>query len=279
MRPAVILILGLLTSALTMSAQSGRPVTAAWTVEGGSAHLADTYLTPLKYDGWNIGIGYERWQAMRFNPEKWVMRLYLNAQIADTHNPAHNTNMWDLRGNGSWSMMRRWQIPLWGERFTVAVGPVAKLDVGCLYLMRNGNNPVSARAAFMVGATGAFLWHTNLAKRPLTLRWQPSLPLAGAFFSPDYGELYYEIYLGDKSGLAHFAWPVSRFEIENLVTADWRLGATAVRLGYRGEVITTSVNNLTTRRFTHSLILGISGEFLSLSPGKKVSENNISAYY
>lgn len=262
-----------------LRAQIARPVTSAWTVEGGSAHLADTYLSPLHYDGWNFSVGYERWQAMRFNPENWVMRLALNAQLAGTENPARNADMWDLRGTASWGMMRRWQIPLWGQRFTVAVGPMAKLDVGCLYLMRNGNNPVSAKAAMTVGATAALFWHTRLAKRPLTLRWQPTLPLLGAFFSPDYGELYYEIYLGDESGLTHFAWPGSRFEVENIVTADWRLGATALRLGYRGEVITTRVNNLTTRRFTHSLVVGVSGEFLSLSPDKKLSDHNISAYY
>lgn len=269
----------LLTVVDTATARPARPVTAAWTVEGGSAHLADTYLTPLHYDGWNIGVGYERWRAMGFNPEKWVMRLSLNANLADTQNPARNADMWDIHGTGSWCLMRRWQTALWGERFTVAVGPLAKADVGCLYLMRNGNNPVSAKAAFTLGATAALFWHSSLAKRPLTVRWQPSLPMFGAFFSPDYGELYYEIYLGDKSGLKHFAWPGNRFEVENLVTADWRLGATALRLGYRGEIMTTCVNNITTRCFTHSLVVGISGEFLSLSPGKKLSEHNVSAYY
>lgn len=28
-----------------------RPVTAAYTLEAGSSHLSDTYLTPLKYSG------------------------------------------------------------------------------------------------------------------------------------------------------------------------------------------------------------------------------------
>ena len=39
-----------------------RPVTAAYTVEAGTSHLADTYLTPLKYSGWSMGLGYERMQ-------------------------------------------------------------------------------------------------------------------------------------------------------------------------------------------------------------------------
>ncbi len=279
MRNGVICLLIVLWSVSSLRAEVNRPVTSAWTVEAGSAHLADTYLTPLHYSGWNLGAGYERWQAMRFNPEKFVMQLALSAMIADTQNPAKNANMWDLKVSASWSMLRRWNVPLWGQRFTLAAGPMIKGEGGGLYLQRNGNNPVSLKAAVNVGLTGAVFWHTALAKRPLTLRWQPSLPLLGAFFSPDYGELYYEIYLGNHSGLAHAAWPGNRFEMENLITADWRLGATALRIGYRGELITTHVNNLTTRCFTHSFVLGISGEFLSLSPGKEVSSHNISAYY
>ena len=52
-----------------------RPVTSSYTYEIGGATLANTYLTPLKYKGWDMALNYERMQAMKFNPEKWVMRL------------------------------------------------------------------------------------------------------------------------------------------------------------------------------------------------------------
>ena len=269
----------MLFCAVSAFTQDGRPVTSAWTVEGGTSHLADTYLTPLHYDGWNVALAYERWQAMRFNPEDWVMRLELAGQLAKTHNRVDNADMWDLDVTASWSVIRRWPVAVAGQHLTLAAGPMAMLEGGCLYLSRNGNNPVSVKAACSVGVTGAAFWHTRLVRRPLTLRWQPSMPLVGVFFSPDYGELYYEIYLGNHSGLAHFAWPASRFQLENLVTADWRIGATALRVGYRGQILTTCVNNITTRRFTHMFVLGISGEFLSITPGKTISSRNISAYY
>ena len=55
-----------------------RPVFAAYTVEWGSSHLTDTYLTPLKYDGWHAAFDYQRYQAMKFAPRDWTMRLSLN---------------------------------------------------------------------------------------------------------------------------------------------------------------------------------------------------------
>ena len=40
-----------------------RPVTSAYSIEVGSSHLTDTYLTPLNYDGWTAAMSYERLQA------------------------------------------------------------------------------------------------------------------------------------------------------------------------------------------------------------------------
>jgi hypothetical protein len=107
------------------------------------------------------------------------------------------------------------------------------------------------------------------------------LPVTGAFFSPDYGELYYEIYLGNHSGLAHAAWFGNYFRLDNLLTADLRLGSTNLRLGYRADVMSTKVNNIVTRRVTHSFVIGVSGEWLSLPRSGRISDNAkiISALY
>lgn len=70
-----------------------RPVTAAYTLEAGSSQLVNTYLTPLRYNGIEAAFRYERMQAMRFNPEKWVMRLTASIKIDRTENPAKNAEM------------------------------------------------------------------------------------------------------------------------------------------------------------------------------------------
>ena len=66
----------------------------------------------------------------------------------------------------------------------------------------------------------------------------------------------------------------------NLLTADLRFGATALRIGYRGRVASSKVNNIVTREITNAFVIGVSGEWLSLSPGRTaIDEKIISAYY
>lgn len=243
-----------------------RPVTSAYMIEAGSAHLADIYLSPLKYSGWHLGLSYDRRQAMKFDPARWVMQLSGDIGISRTLNPARNATMWDLMLHLSWGMSRRWHLP---HSLTLYAGGSTSLNAGCLYSARNGNNPASAKGAWTVNVTAAIAWHTRLRRIPLTLCYQPTLPFTGIFFAPDYGELYYEIYLGDRSGLVHGAWWGNYFKLDNLLTADLQLGATMLRIGYRCDIISTHVEHTTTRIVTHSAVLGVVSEWLSLHPGRR----------
>ena len=280
MRLPVVILLLLTVFAARAEDAICRPVTAAYTLEAGSAHLNDTYLTPLKYTGQNYTLGYERMQAMKFSPEKWVMQLGGRLNFGRTLNPARNATMYDLSLELSWGMMRRWDISaLSGLR--LYGGGMTSLDAGALYLSRNGNNPVSAKAAWTVGLTGAVVYNFRVSRLPVCLRYQPTLPVTGVFFSHDYGELYYDIYLGNHKGLAHMAHWGNYFRLDNLLTADLRLGSTNLRLGYRNDILSTKVNNIVSRRITHTFIIGVSGEWLSLPRSGTISPKAkiISALY
>ena len=155
------------------------------------------------------------------------------------------------------------------------------MDLGCIYNARNGNNPVAVEAAWTVNATGYVTWKTKILNLPVTLKYQPTVPLAGVFFSPDYGELFYEIYLGNHSGLAHFAWWGDYFRMDNLLTADLHFGSTALRVGFRSDLLSTKVNHIVTRVVTYSAVIGVSGEWMSLNPYKRLNPEAriISAIY
>lgn len=257
-----------------------RPVTSAYTLEVGSARVTDTYLSPLKYTGLTASFGYERLQAMKFSPEDWIMQLRLNVGMDYMENPAKNVDMWGFGGNVSWGMQRRWQ----GVRYSglnLSVGGSTTLNLGALYSTRNGNNPVSAKVSWTADLTCMATYSFRIKSLPVTVRYQPTLPLFGAFFSPEYDQLYYEIYKGDSEGVVHFAQPLCYFYLDNLLTADFRFGATSLRIGYHGTVTSTEAHHLVCNMATHSFVVGISGEWLSLSPGRKISEETriISAYY
>ncbi len=256
-----------------------RPVNSIYTLEAGASHITDTYLSPIKYSGWHVGLNYERNQAMKFSPEKWVMQMKFSLFADHDQNIVRNRDLWYGELQFSWGMMRRWQLPYKG--FSVGIGPSAGLKAGCIYLDRGGNNPASAKASVMINATGYVAWNGKIAGLPLTLRYQPTIPLAGAFFAPDYGELYYEIYLGNHSGLAHFGWWGNYFTFDHTLSADLHFGSTSLRIGYSGAIYSTDINHTVTNMSRHAAVLGISGEWISLNPRKKLSKEAkiISATY
>lgn len=247
-----------------------RPVLSSYTVEIGSSHIADTYLSPLRYNGWSAAFAYERMQAMKFAPEKWIMSLGFEAGVERTLNQSGNATIWSAGLTGRWGMMKR--ITALGP-VNIAAGGSTSLNIGALYTSRNGNNPVAAKASWTVNATAMAWYNLKIKGLPVTLRWQPTLPLTGCFFSQQYGELYYEIYLGDRSNLAHMAWPSNYFALDNLLTADIRFGATALRIGYHSSALSTKVNNITTRMISNSFVIGVAGEWLSLSTDRRISND------
>jgi hypothetical protein len=252
----------------TDSIEPLRPVTSSYMIEAGSSHLADTYLTPLRYSGWHVGLAYQRQQAMKFNPDNWVMELYGNLRGDRTLNPARNSTLWNLDLEFRWGMMRRYE-PI--HSLTLAVGPATGLDVGALYMVHNGNNPVAVKAAWNVAIQGLAAYNITFKRLPVTFSYHVYMPAAGVFFSPDYAELYYEIYLGNHSDLAHFAWWKNYFRMDNLVTADIHLGGTTLRLGYKCDVRSTKINSLVTRDVTHTAVVGVTTQWLSLNPRHPLS--------
>ena len=239
-----------------------RPVLASYTLGVGTLHLADTYLTPLKYGGsWNLSLRYERMQAMKFSPERWVMQLQGQLDGGRALNPSRMAEMWNMQFDLDWAMLRHFRI---GSQWQVVVGGQTGVEVGALYLARNGNNPVAAKAAWTVSATAAAVYNRHIGKLPITLRYQAAMPLTGVFFSPDYGELYYEIYLGNRSGLVHGAWPGNYFKLDNNLTADLHFGATTLRVGYQCDVFSSKVSDIVSRRTTHMFVIGVVSEWLSL---------------
>lgn len=253
-----------------------RPVTSAYMVEVGSGRLADTYLSPLKYSGTHLGLLYQRFQAMKFDPENWTMKLSMGLRGDMTKNQSQNSDLVNLIAEGSWTMMHRWQLPC---NLSVGIGPGLSLDLGVMYLSRNGNNPASAKCSATLDASAFAAWKHKIGALPFTIMYQARMPLTGAFFSPNYGQLYYQIYLGDTKGLAHAAWWGNFFGFENMLSADFHFGATTVRLGYRGNFVSTKVNNIIAHEYSNSIVLGLVCEWISLAPQRKIAASKIISSY
>ena len=262
--------LAILATAITAHGEEPqilRPVLSAYTVEAGSAHIVDTYLSPLHYSGKGFALNYERLQAMKFDPERWIMRLNGRIGFEYTENIVRNASIWDLDIEFRWGMMRRIKLD---KGWEIGFGGSTNINGAIFYNGRNSNNPVAAQAAWNINLSAQAAFHTSLLRKDVTLRYLVESPLTGIFFSPEYDELYYEIWLGNHKGLVHGAWPGNYFRLDNLLTADIRLGNTILRLGYSCRILSSKANDIVTRRTTHTAVIGIASEWISLgSSGTK----------
>ena len=257
-----------------------RPIMSAYMVDIGGASVLDTYLSPIRYKGVNVRVGYERLQAMKFNPDKWIMQKEAGIDYSPSENPVGNHTIHALMADFKWGMMHRWRMSQ-VEGLQLFGGGSTQLRGGALYAPANSNNVVSVKINWSIDLTGMAVYNRRIGKLPITFRYQATLPVMGVMYSPEYGETYYEMYVGNHSGLVHFGWVGNRFAMTNLFTADMHLGRTTLRVGYRNVIETSWINNLNTQIFRNSFVLGVSGEWMQVRQGATMSEKAriISAIY
>lgn len=239
-------------SVLMAAAQETRSVLM---VDAGYASVHDSYLTPITYEGMDLGLAYEASRPVRQG--RWQWQLGVGADYNYVENPARNNDLHKVMGDLAYTMQRTWH-GVFTPKLHLALGPMTGLRTGIVYNAVNSNNPVTVRAHWNVGAAAGAAFNTRLGRKPLTLRYQVQLPVAGVFFAPDYDESYYEIYLGNHKNLAHLGWWGNRLDMTHYLGAEVRLGGTTVGLGYRSRLEHWSVNNLKVHDISHSLVLGVS---------------------
>lgn len=214
-----------------------------------------TYLSPLTYSGPGYGLDFE-WRKPTWNDGMTGMQLSADIDYGYLLSPAKNSRMYDLSLNLQWGVERYW-TPI--SRLSLAAGATVGADGGAIYLVRNGNNPV--QALFWTGATltlrGEYSGCKLLGKR-LLISENVEIPTLGAFFCPAYGETYYEIYVGNHSGLAHFGWWGNRPQIRTRTMAEWQIGRkNALGIGFEYRYQGLECNQITTRQAQCSAILGL----------------------
>ena len=264
-----------LASGLRLSADEAlRPAVKVFTAGIGHARALDTYVTPLRYSGTAYHLGYEHVQATGFNPHEWIRQLEAGVEYAYIKNPTGNHNMHELLIDLDWGMMRRWSGVLTSGLQLMAGAGIGIMG-GAIYKPTNSNNLVSAKAEGNLDARVMAVYNTHLGRLPITLRGEAKLPVLGVMYSPQYDESYYEMYVGNHSGLAHTAWWGNRFEMHSALMVDLHLGATVLSVGYRYRRLNTDVENINTRLSSHMVVIGVGGEFISLRPGKGVTQKEV----
>jgi len=281
----IVVLATLLMSLLSLPAWAGgdddavrdtplRPTLSMFTADVGWGSVYDSYLAPLAYDGLNLSLGYEAMRAASFSPHDWLWQATVAVDYDNIRNPAGNNHTHLLMGDLVVDLQHRWH-GVDGTPVDAWAGPMMQVRGGVIYNPSNSNNTVSAQLRASVGVTGMAAHNTRLWRVPMTLRYQLQLPVLGVFFAPEYDESYYEIYLGNHRNLAHVGWWGNRLDMSHYLGADLHLGSTIVRVGYRCRVERSWVNNLHVHNVSHSVVLGIGGEFLGLGRKPRLADRQI----
>lgn len=224
----------------------------------GAARRADTYLTPLHYRGWASQLAYEHINAAVRHPFLWVLNA--DVEIDRTLNNVRNSAMLGAQFQARWAMMNRWRI---ARPFEVGVGGATTLDAGALYLSRNGNNPVAANASWTLDLSAYATARFCFGRVKAVAFYRATLPVVGAMFTPDYGQLYYEIYLGDRHSIFGPAFWGRYFRLDQRLTVDLKVGPKWLRVGYGVDIMSSKVNDIVSRRINHVFVLGLTTDWIS----------------
>lgn len=238
----------------------------------GKAMLTDTYLSPLQYSGLSVSVLHDRINATRFFDQKMLLQQQMQLQTAFTKNPALSAS--EYFGEVSYAATAFYPV-FQTEGFRLYGGGGLDLSLGGIYNARNSNNPGSLKTSANLNLSAMALYNW----RCFTFRWQVSTPFMGLFFSPGYGQSYYEIFsLGNGKGTAQFASFNNQIALRNYITVDVPQGNITIRTGYLGDFYKTGVNNITTKIVLHQFVIGLVVESLNFG-GKKIKNNKIQSIY
>lgn len=231
-----------------------RPVLSVYSLEIGGARNLSTYLSPLYYSGTSYALSGSWTKDFNHWSDRCEMRFESSLNFDNLLNPAETARMYGMTAHFGWGLSWR---KAFATDWKFTLGPMVDLYGGALYIPRNGNNPATALASAGIDIAGSLSWRGKFGKLPVCISDEITVPTMSGFFSPGYGEPYYEIYLGNRKGLAHFGWWGNNFSINNLLSLRFNFGKTGMSIGYRLDLRTFKANNLQTQVLRNAFVIGV----------------------
>lgn len=248
------------------SLQATRHVMRSVMIGAGHNNTFETYLSPLEYEGPEVRFAYETMRMTRLMDGNVSAQNLFQLHASYTENISQTNHTYG--GLVNWSYALHYQFrPAKGVK--ILFGPMLDLNAGVVYNRRNSNNPAQAKAYGGLGASGMLIYRFRIKNYPLTVRWQANLPLLGVMFSPEFGESYYEIFsLGNGGRNVVFTSLHNNPSLRQLLTLDFPVGNTVMRVGYVCDLQQAKVNNLKSHTYSHDFMIGVVRN-LYLFHGKK----------
>lgn len=253
-------------SAQQDSLQANRKVMRATLYGIGRTNLLDTYLSPMEYTGPELRILRENMRMTKFMDGKVSRQSLFQANVSMTENKAGTGSEFSFLAN--WNLAYHYQFPI-SEQLTLMAGPNLDLNGGMIYNFRNSNNPVNVKAYANLGASGIAMYRFRIKEHPFLLRYQLNVPLLGVMFSPEYGQPYYEMSISHDWGKnICFTSLHNQPSFRQLLTLDFPIKSTTLRVGYLCDIQQAKVNQLKNHSWSHAFLIGFVKHFQLVNPYK-----------
>lgn len=252
-----------------------RPAFVSTSFLAGRAVLHDGYLSISNYKGGEWGLMHERMRVLPLGGNRWVMRHRIDASASNAFGTSSNGHLISAMLDYSYGQLYTLRFPC---GLTWRTGGEIELSGGALYNPSNSNNPASAKVNLALGFSEMLIYTLHLGRLPVTLRYQLSLPVVSLFFSPGYGESYYEIfYLGNRAGIVKCGSWHNRFDMNNLFTVEIPIGRAALRVGYDNRIRSSRANHLDYFHYSNAFVIGVATSITRLKNSQGAT--SLSAYY
>ena len=235
----------------------------------GTSSVYDSYLSPLKYTGDNVGLYYEQMKSTRLMNGNVSAQHLFNANYSWSGNNPGTASYYTGLVEYNYGLHYRFK-PV--EKWQFFTGIQAGGLLGFVYNTRNGNNPATGKAHANLSLSGIANYKLQIRKQPVRFRDQLGIPFVGVMYSPQYGESYYEIGLGDTKNLAHLSSFHNYLSVRNMLLAEIPFNSFTLRLAYSFSFYETRINDLDTRLISNTFCVGFSYNFFVVS-GKQKNNN------
>lgn len=238
--------------------RNNKIITNAQMIGIGAVNILDTYLSPEKYRGTELR--YISHTLRERRDSRWSRLIVHQGNMSYSNNRSGNGG--EIAGAYTFSYGVHYNWDFFDGSLNVKAGAQADFNVGFLYNMRNSNNPAQARLSLNISPSAAATYRFRLWQHNYSLRYELSVPLIGMMFSPNYGQSYYEIF--SRGNYDHNIVPTtfgSTPSLRQMLTFDFSLGRTTLRLGYMGDFQQARVNNLKYHSYSNMLLIGIVRQF------------------
>ena len=220
----------------------------------GYNHVYDSYLSPLDYKGSTLGFTRIGERTMRRGQGRWSQMTYFDLNASHLNNPVGNATTWD--GEMQFNYGQHYHVmtqPTWN----FSLGGLLGAHFGGTYNTRNGNNPGQMRMAVDLSASAVAMRQFTLWKKHWTWRTQCDLPLMWAFFTPNYGQSYYEIFtLGHANENVVFSHPFNAPSMRLISTISIPFGTSSLTLGYKADIRQSTAHHLDRHAWHHTFLIG-----------------------